>query len=71
MSYNYLDRQLTKKDKDTLCEELNIKDKKGRLIKWNRIKELLEEEGFEIKEKTTRDKTTKKNKKVTIISINW
>lgn len=67
----YLDRQLTKKDKDTLCEELNIKDKKGRLVKWNRIKELLEEEGFEIVDKTIRDKETKKVIKVSYISINW
>ena len=58
-------RQLTKKDKDTLCEELNIKDKKGRLVKWNRIKELLEEEGFEIKEVRTMKART------TIITINW
>lgn len=68
----YLDRQLTKKDKDTLCEELNIKDKKGRLVKWNRIKELLEDEGFEIIDnKPIRDKETKKVIKVSYISINW
>ena len=51
----WLDRPLTKEDKDALCEELNIFDSNGRLAKWTTVKKLLEKNGYTIE-----------NKKVTI-----
>ena len=46
----YLDRQLTKKDKDALCAELNRLDDKNRIIKWNKTKDYLIELGYKVKE---------------------
>lgn len=64
----WLNRPLTKEDKDSLCEELNIFDSKGRLVKWTTVKKMLEQNGYTIKDKTTTNKETKKNLKVSIIN---
>lgn len=48
----FLDKPLTKEDKDGLCEYLNLFDNCGRLLKWTRVKNLLKERGFKIQDKT-------------------
>lgn len=46
----WLDVPLTKKDKDKLCEELQLYDNKGRLVKWTGVKKTLEKNGYTIKD---------------------
>ncbi|EGT0693927.1 DEAD/DEAH box helicase family protein [Clostridium perfringens] len=50
----FLDRNLTKEDKDSLCEKLNLFDNKGRLLKWTRVKNLLIEQSYKIEDKKIR-----------------
>lgn len=69
MKNNYipkiLDKKLTSEDKDKICNDFGIIDDKGRLIKWTRIKKIINEFGYEIEDKTLR--INKKRTKVSII----
>lgn len=69
MKNNYvpkiLNKKLTTKDKNKICKEFGIIDDKGRLIKWTRIKKIINEFGYEIEDKTLR--INKKRTKVSII----
>ena len=62
----WLNKPLTKEDKDALCEELNIFDSNGRLAKWTTVKNRLKEQGYTIEEKTMRIEG--KRTKVSIIN---
>lgn len=44
----YIDNPLTTKTKKRLCEELNITDSQGRLSRWNAIKKLLFQNGYDV-----------------------
>lgn len=44
----FLNRPLTKEDKDMLCEKLNLFDNQGRLLKWTRVKNLLVKQGYKV-----------------------
>lgn len=46
----YLNRDLTATDKEKLCLELDIRNRNNHIFKWNKIKELLINEGYSIKE---------------------
>lgn len=50
----YLDRPLTKADKDALCEELNILNCNNKLVKWKGLKPILENKGYIITEGSKR-----------------
>lgn len=50
----WLNKPLTKNDKDMLCEELNIPNKNGKLTKWTGIKPKLEENLYTIKDEPIR-----------------
>lgn len=62
----FLNRPLTKEDKDSLCEYLNLFDERGRLLKWTRVKKLLIERGFKIQDKKIT--INKKRVNVTIVT---
>ena len=61
----FLDRPLTKRDKDSLAEKLGLYDKNGRLMKWAKIKESLLRSGFRL---IYDDKPKKLNGKVVKVS---
>lgn len=61
----FLDRPLTKVDKDLLAAKLGFYDKNGRLYKWSKIKHSLVESGFKL---VYDDKPKKINGKVVKIS---
>lgn len=61
--FKWLAMPLTVIDKDKICEELNFRDKRGRLVGWTTIKKSLKYFGYEVTEKHTR-----KNGDYTIIS---
>lgn len=48
---SWLNRALTKSDKDKLCRELNLPSYSDDYCKWNTLKLYLEELNFEIKDK--------------------
>ena len=50
----YLNRKLFKEDKDKLIEEINLQRTKNRKAKWNSVKDILELEGYEVKDSMTR-----------------
>ena len=52
----FLDRELTKADKDRLCETIGLVDSRGRLYKWPTIKKLLIQQGYSITEKKSGSK---------------
>lgn len=60
---DFLGIPLYKEDKDSLCEVLRQKDKFNRLVKWNKTKERLIEEGYAVTEKRC------KNRRYAIITI--
>lgn len=64
----YLDRPLTKADKDELCQNMKMYDDRGRLMKWTSISKELTKQGYTIKDKTIRNKETRKNVKVSVIT---
>ena len=47
----YLNKPLTREDKENLCKLIRLPDKTGRLLKWNSIKKKLIESGYNIKQK--------------------
>lgn len=47
-----LNKQLTSQMKNNFCLDLNILNKRGRVLKWNSIKKILEKQGYIIKEKS-------------------
>lgn len=54
LSHEWLNRRLNKADKDKLCEELDFRDKtNGRLMKWTKVKRILKENDYEIKDVRT------------------
>lgn len=55
LSYKWLDIPLYKKDKQKLCEELGLKDKNSRLLKWTTIKSRLIKSGYFIVDKHTQN----------------
>ena len=52
MKNNYipkiLDKKLTSEDKDKICNDFGIIDTEGRLVKWTRLKKIIEALGFKI-----------------------
>lgn len=42
----WLNKPLSKEDKNLLCEELNLHNKTRRLLKWSSIKDILENNGY-------------------------
>lgn len=42
----WLNKPLTKADKDLLCKELNLHNEKGRMLKWSSVKNILENNGY-------------------------
>lgn len=53
LSYKWLNIPLYKKDKQKLCEELDLKDVNGRVLKWTTIKSRLIKNGYIIDDKRT------------------
>lgn len=51
---NLIDVPLSVQMKDELCENFNIKNQNGRLLKWRSIKPILEKQGFIIEEKVVK-----------------
>lgn len=49
----WLNKPLYKEDKDTLCEELGLKEN-GRLLKWTSVKQYLIDAGYDIQDKRTK-----------------
>ena len=47
---NYLNRALTKKDKEDLVNELNIVNENSRMLKWTSIKPIIINSGYDIKD---------------------
>lgn len=47
----WLDRRLYEEDKRVLCEELNIRDERGRLYKWPNVKKSLRFSDFKVTDK--------------------
>lgn len=64
---NKVNKPLTAKDKDILCEELGIFSKNGVPAKWKTIKILLENNGYEIKDTSVR--INGKGTRVSIIKV--
>ena len=54
MPEEYLNRRLFKKDKDSLCKRLNLKNEKGRLCRWPTVKKVLLDNHYYIKEDRAR-----------------
>ena len=52
----FLNKFLDKKSKDELCEMLNLRNEKGRLMKWNSIKSVIEQSGYRIFDDRKNDK---------------
>lgn len=52
----FLDRELTKADKDSLCEAIGLVNSRGRLYKWPTIKKLLMQQGYSITERKSGSK---------------
>lgn len=50
----YLDRPLTKADKDELCQNTKMYDDRGRLMKWTSISKELIKQGYTIKDTSIR-----------------
>lgn len=51
LAEKWLDRRLYEEDKRLLCEELNIRDERGRLYKWPNVKRSLRFSGFRVTDK--------------------
>lgn len=51
----FLDKALYKKDKDRLCDYLNLRDENGRNLKWTTIKSRLKKCGYIIEDKRTKN----------------
>ena len=51
LSEKWLDRRLYEEDKKLLCEELNIRDDRGRLYKWPNVKKSLRFSDFRVTDK--------------------
>lgn len=49
----YLNKELTKKDKDELCEELEIINSRGKISKWRETKSIIEKSGYTVEDKTS------------------
>lgn len=64
---SYLNTSLTTKDKEVLCEELNILDSKGRLRKWPTIKRYLINSGYNVEDKV--ETLDKARVRVSVITI--
>jgi hypothetical protein len=47
----WLSKKLYKQDKETLCQELNFRDNRNRLIGWNTIKKILIDNGYIVSDK--------------------
>ena len=47
----WLNRRLYEEDKNLLCEELNIRDRRGRLYKWPNVKKSLRFSDFQVTDK--------------------
>lgn len=47
---SFLERKLFSEDKNELCEVLSLRDKNGRVVKWNTVKTSLIKAGFSITE---------------------
>lgn len=62
---DWLNRPLTKKDKELLCKNLNLPSYSYEPCKWNTLKLYLEELNFEIKE--TKRLINGKQKRVSIL----
>lgn len=45
---NYLNSPLSTDDKNQLCKELNLIDYNGRVSKWSRVSQLIEDSGYKI-----------------------
>ena len=61
----WLNRALTKKDKDELCRELNLPSYSEDYCKWNTLKLYLKEFNFEVKD--TKRLINGKQKRVSIL----
>ena len=46
----YCDRKLFTQDKNLLCEDLHKYDTEGRLVKWTRLKKIIEALGFKVQD---------------------
>lgn len=57
----WLDRYLTTEDKNELCKELAIPNKKGKLSTWRSIKPLLIKNGYKIKDTVIQRENKRKN----------
>lgn len=62
----YIGKQLTASNKSKLCEEIDLKNKNGRLYKWRTISKLLLKQGFIIKDEIIKVD----NKRVRVSTIN-
>lgn len=51
----WLDIPLYKEDKEALCEELNLKDSRGRPFKWTNVKRSLKFSGYSVHDTHTRN----------------
>lgn len=51
LAEKWLDRRLYEEDKALLCEELNIRDERGRLFKWPNVKKSLRFSDFQVTDK--------------------
>jgi len=51
----WLDRPLYTEEKDKLCQILDLKDKKGRLLRWTSIKARLKQSGHIVEDNRTKD----------------
>lgn len=47
---NYVGRYLTAREKNELCLKLDIRNRNNHIFKWNKIKRLLTEKGYQIEE---------------------
>ena len=66
LSDEWLNKPLTKEDKDGLAKHLNIYNEYGRLVKWTTIKEILESNSYIVIDKQIR--SNGKRIKVSIVS---
>lgn len=65
LSNKYIDVPLDVKEKDKMCDELNIKDKYGKVKRWRGVKSMLEESGYEL----NNSKLTIEGKRVNVTTI--
>ena len=48
----YLNKPLSKEDKNALCAELDLRDNRGRVLGWNNVKKRLIADGLTITDKS-------------------